>query len=136
MNYKKVKDLVIEELGLKPLAGEDEYRSTQKQLDNFIGHLEEGSPLKWLPIEYMTEEELAGIALNFISRDLTKNRLLYMGLSHKGIKYDYSDLQVVDFENKKEQESIYEELPVLKDYEAFDIAARILDVNVELVGAR
>lgn len=135
MDYDIFKEIVVGKIWKETKSG-DEYRSIRIQLDNFIEHIEEeGSPLKWLPIESMTEKELAEIAIKFIFRN-PENRLLFNGLKYHGMKHNYDDLNVEIRENEKEQKSILKNIPELKEYKPLDIAARVYDVNAELIKAR
>lgn len=72
----------------------DEYRSLRIQLDHFVDHIEEkDSPLQWLPLEDMSEDELAITANQFLDR-CAGNRLLFQGLRYQGLKYNYSELLI------------------------------------------
>lgn len=134
MDYEKFKEYVVQNRWSGPKSG-DEYRSLRIQLDHFVEHIkEEDSPLKWLPLDNMTEEELATIANRFLDRCI-QNRLLYQGLSYRGMKYNYNELLIENPEREKELEMILETLPGLKKYQKLKIIELIEEINIVLVGA-
>ena len=76
MDYQKIKDIVVKKRWAIKESG-DKYRSLRIQLDHFVERIEkEDSPLKWLPLENMSEEELADIADRFLDC-VSKNRLFF-----------------------------------------------------------
>ncbi len=135
MDYKKMKNLAVDKCWEGSKTG-DEYRSLRIQLDHFVDHINnEDSPLSWLPLEDMTEEELSDIAVQFYRRN-KGNRLLFRGLSYKGIKYDYSDLLIEREDRKREITDLATAIPELKDYHTLKITEIITNINIDLVGAR
>lgn len=153
MDYEKVKELVVSSCWKGRKFG-DTYRSLRIQLDHFVEHIEqENSPLKWLPLDDMSEEELAEIARKFLKRS-DENRLLFEGLKYQGIKYNYNELLVKNPEREEERKKILEadeeadkegdedvekeiteEVFKLKDYEKLKIIELLEDVNTDLTCA-
>lgn len=138
MNYTNIKEIVINKRWPKGQGKYgDDYRNLSKQMDNFIAYIKnEESPLQWLPLDIMTDEEIADIADKYLDRS-SKNRLLLNNLNYKGMRYDYRDLILVDLEeNKKELGMIFEESSKLKEYKKLKIKELIPEINLVLVGAQ
>lgn len=135
MDYEKFKEIVVKSRWGEEAKSGDEYRSLRIQLDHFVEHIkEEDSPLQWLPLDDMSEDELAIIANRFLDR-CAENRLLFRGLSYSGLKYNYNDLLVENPDREYELEMILETLPELKNYNKLRITELIEEINVVLVGA-
>lgn len=137
MDYSNIKKIVINK---RWPEGEgkygDDYRSLSKQIDNFIEHIKKkDSPLQWLPLDIMTDEEVADIANTYLSRN-SNNRLLLNNLNYKGIKYNYKDLIVKDLEVEKDTSTILEITPKLKEHRELRIIELISEINIVLVGAK
>lgn len=136
LNYSKIKENVIKKRWseTKGKYGDD-YRNLSKQIDNFIDHIKKAdSPLHWLPLEIMTDEEIADIVNTYLDRS-DANRLLLNNLDYQGMKYDYSDLIVEDPKREGEQRIILETTPQLKKYQKLNIRELITEINIVLVGA-
>jgi hypothetical protein len=136
LNYSKIKENVIKKRWseTKGKYGDD-YRNLSKQIDNFIDHIKKAdSPLHWLPLEIMTDEEMADIVNGYLDRS-DANRLLLYNLDFKGIKYDYSDLIVKDPRLEDEWRIILETTPELKKYQKLKILELITEINIVLVDA-
>lgn len=134
MDFDKFKEKVVEGRWKEAKSG-DEYRSLCIQLDHFVDHIKEkDSPLQWLPLEDMNEDELAVIANKFLDR-CAENRLLFKGLSYHGLKYNYSELLIENPRRDKELGMILKTLPELKNYNKLKITELIERINIDLVGA-
>ena len=134
MDFDKFIEIVVDSRWKESKSG-DEYRSLRLQLDHFVGHIKEkDSPLQWLPLEDMNEDELAVIANKFLDR-CAENRLLFQGLSYRGLKYNYSELLIENPRRDKELELILNTLPKLKNYNKLKITELIERINIDLVGA-
>jgi len=143
MDYKKFIEIMKKEkwpeyVKLKNLdmsLSGDEYRSFCIQFEHFIEHIEQdGSPLKWLPLEFMTEEELAEVVYGFLNRS-KENRLLFQGLDYSGYKYDYTDLMIQFSEKQEKFEKMVEDNPKLKEIQNLAIDSTIINVNQTLMEA-
>ena len=129
---------VIKELVIKQEWSEDEpksgekYRSLSKQIDNFLKFMDDKTtPLYWLPIDIMTEGEIAQIICTYIKRnnDNKDNRLLLKHLDYEGVKYNYFHF-VADTPSKKQsQEIIYEITPQLRDAQPWKIKEVLHDIS-------
>ena len=134
MDYRNIKELVINKRWGDDGRYGDDYRSLSKQIDNFIIHLKkEDSPLQWLPLELMTDNEISDILIAYLDRS-AENRLLLNNLDFEGMKYDYSDFIVPDYDRQKEMEMVLETLPELKGYKKLKIKALLPEINIILVG--
>ncbi len=130
-----MKNLAVDKCWEGPKTG-DEYRSLRIQLDHFVDHInKEDSPLSWLPLENMTEDELSDIAVQFYRRNKS-NRLIFSGLAHKGIKYDYLDLLIDISDREKKFRETASIIPELKDYQALKISELLNEINIDLVSAQ
>ncbi len=129
MDYTKMKNLAVDKCWEGPKSG-DEYRSLRIQLDHFVDHISNAdSPLSWLPLEDMTEDELSDIAVQFYKRS-KENRLI---LSQKNINYNYNDLLI----NRKDTfADIVRDIPQLKTFHALDFTKDITDINSALIEAK
>ena len=91
---KEIKKLIIAEKWPEDEAKvNEEYRSLSKQIDNFLNYLDDKTvPLYWLPINYMSNKEIAKIVCGYLDRKdkHTTNHCLRHMLSCDGWKYDYS----------------------------------------------
>lgn len=137
MNYSKIKESVIKKRWPETEAKSgDDYRSLSKQIDNFIDHIKRAdSPLHWLPLEIMTDEEIADIANTYLDRS-EANRLLLNNLDYKGMKYDYSDLIVKDTKHEELWRNLTKTIPQLKKYKKLNILELITEINTALVHAQ
>ena len=134
MDFDKFIEIVVDSRWKESKSG-DGYRSLRLQLDHFVEHIkEEDSPLQWLPLEAMNEDELAVIANKFLDR-CAENRLLFQGLSHHGLKYNYNELLIENPRRDNELKMILETLPKLKNYNKLKITELIERINIDLVGA-
>lgn len=134
MDYRNIKELVINKRWGNDGRYGDEYRSLSKQVDNFIIHLKrEDSPLQWLPLELMTDNEISDILIAYLDRS-NDNRLLLNNLDFEGMKYDYSDFIVPDYDRQKEMEMVLDTLPELKGYKKLKIKVLLPEINIMLVG--
>ena len=134
MDYRNIKELVINKCWGNDGRYGDDYRSLSKQVDNFIIHLKkEDSPLQWLPLELMTDNEISDILIAYLDRS-NENRLLLNNLDFEGMKYDYSDFIVPDYDRQKEMEMVLDTLPELKGYKKLKIKALLPEINIILVG--
>lgn len=130
-----MKDMAVDKCWTDKKSG-DEYRSLRIQLDHFEDHIKkEDSPLLWLPLNDMTEDELSDIAVQFYHRT-KENRLLFEGLSYKGIKYNYDELLIESADRKRELKIIIQTLPELKNYQTLKITDVRDNINIDLVGAK
>ena len=108
MNFQEVKDIIIGEKWSGPKSG-NEYRSLSKQIDNIIDRFkDEDLPLQWLPLDIMTEMEVA----QFVSVVLDRNgsRELFNNLKYKGLKRGLDDFVVSNI-NEEKQKWMHEEFP-------------------------
>lgn len=136
MDYDKFKNIVVDIRWSKskPKSGDD-YRSLRIQLDHFVERIVKAdSPLKWLPLDDMSEEELAIIANKFLDQ-VSKNRLFFQGLNYHGIKYNYNELIIENPEREIELERILETFPELKNYKKLKIMDLIGEINIALLDA-
>ncbi len=132
MNDKKIKELAIKVLwSEKESKSGDEYRSYVRQIDTMIQHFhDKNTPLNWMPIDILSDQEIADFIVTFIQRR-QENRLLYNNLNYTLLKYNYSDLIVeskeaefiqkffkdemgYDFEKEYKTLKIKEEIPWIK----------------------
>ena len=110
MDSKKVKQLVIKKRWKKEKSG-DEYRSFSKQVENIILHLlDVNSPINLLPLDIMTEDEVAQFILHIM--DIQVSREIFNNLKQPGFKKDISQL-LIDTSNKESQEMLRREFPTL-----------------------
>lgn len=136
MNYEEIKELAIKKRWGDEGRYGDDYRNLSKQIDNFIVHLKkEDSPLEWLPLHLLNSEEMADLICTYLDRS-AENRLLLDNLGYKGIKYDYSDLLVIDPRRKREMESILKLDPRFADIVPLKIYELKENINIALVGAK
>lgn len=137
MNYDMIKENVIKKRWPENNGRYgDDYRSLSKQIDNFIEHVKKAdSPLHWLPLEIMTDEEIADIVNTYLDRS-DANRLLLNNLNYRGMKYDYSDLIVEDSKREDEQRIIFEVTPQLKKHQKLNILEVIREIDLALAGAQ
>ena len=136
MDYEEIKELAIKKRWGEEGRYGDDYRNLSKQIDNFIVHLKkEDSPLEWLPLHLLNSQEIADLICTYLDRS-AENRLLLDNLGYKGIKYDYSDLLVVDPRRKQEMESILELEARFADIEPLKIYELKEHINIALVGAK
>lgn len=122
MNFQEVKAIVIGEKWSGPKSG-NEYRSLSKQIDNLIHRFEdENLPLQWLPLDIMTEMEVA----QFVSVVLDRkgSRELFNNLKYKGLKSDLDDF-VVSNNNEEEQKWMREEFPTLGNTKVHEVLSKI-----------
>lgn len=133
MDNKNIQKLVVHSIfGDNPNTISDEYRSVKIQVDNFLKHVEqEDSPLKWMPIEIMTDLEISQVILAYIDRS-KENRLLLDNIEHKGLKYDYTDLIATDPDKERDKESILEFTPVLGTFTKLKIQEEIAPMKTAL----
>jgi len=98
MPYPKEKKIIIKDMVIYQEWPDDEsksgeeYRSLSKQIDNFLKFMDDKTtPLYWLPIDIMTENEIAQIICSYIKRNKENktNRLLLHNLNYEGIRYNY-----------------------------------------------
>lgn len=136
MNYSKIKENVVKKRWPETEGKYgDDYRNLSKQIDNFIDHIKQAdSPLHWLPLEIMTDEEIADIVNTYLDRS-DANRLLLNNLDYNGMKYDYSDLIVKDPKREDECRIILEITPQLKQHQKLNIREFIIEINIVLAGA-
>ena len=133
MNFKNIRKLVISSIfGDNPDTISDEYRSIKIQVDNFQKHVEQSdSPLKWMPLDIMTDIEMSQVVLAYIDRS-KENRLLLDNIEHKGIKYDYTDLIATDPDKERGKEFILEFTPVLGTFTKLKIREEIAPMKAAL----
>lgn len=133
-NKKKetIKELVIKQKWSKelPRSG-DEYRSLSKQIDTFLDFMDDDSTqLYWMPIDVMTEAEIAQTICSYIKRNQggKENRLLLHNLDYEGIKYNYFHFAAHTPSNLQSTEMIYEISPKLKDVQPLKIKEVMQDI--------
>lgn len=122
MNFQEVKDIIIGEKWSGPKSG-NEYRSLSKQIDNIIDRFkDEDLPLQWLPLDIMTEMEVA----QFVSVVLDRNgsRELFNNLKYKGLKRGLDDFAVSNI-NEEEQKWMHEEFPTLGNTKVREVLPEI-----------
>ena len=122
MNFQKVKNIIIGEKWSGPKSG-NEYRSLSKQIDNIIDRfMGEDSQLQWLPLDVMTETEVA----QFVSVVLDRkgSRELFNNLKYKGLKNDLDDFVVSNI-NKDEQKQMHEKFPTLGNTKVREVLPEI-----------
>lgn len=114
MDYKNVKKMVIAN-HWKAVKSGDQYRSFVKQIDNIMKKLQDlDSPLSLLPLDIMTENELAKFIEYIITKRSEKNfnRLFLNTLKNKGLKNNLEELWIQEG-NSVIQEILKKEFPTM-----------------------
>ncbi len=107
-SQKAIKKIVIEQEWPKdePKSG-NEYRSLSKQIDTFLNCLnDKTAPLYWLPIDVMTNAEIAQIICSFLHRN-QDNRKILSQMKHYDICYDYFNFVAQNPKNIRSMKMIY-----------------------------
>lgn len=137
MPFPKEKKVIIKELVIRQewkdeSKSGDEYRSLSKQIDNFLDFMDDKTtPLYWMPIDVMTEDEIAQIICSFIKRNKENkiNRLILNNLDYEGIRYNYFSFVAHTPSNVRTQEIIYEVTPKLRDAKQWEIKEVMHDIS-------
>ena len=90
---EKIKNLILDHFFIDESRSGPEYLNRYNQCVRFLKYLrDENNPLAWLPLDYMTEEEIAEIAIAFLSRDSEHHSLMshWKQKGNHGVwNYDY-----------------------------------------------
>ncbi len=110
MDYDVVRNKVIEKRWSGKKNG-DAYTNVYNQIKHITDHIQDNdSPLQWLPLDYMTEDEMAMFVSNIM--DGTGSREILNNIKNKGYKADLHEF-IVDTTDEWSVNMLRREFPTL-----------------------